>query len=229
VETSDLTGSDWFRYHPEKPVAFKVPYFNRQVPSTFVTIPEAYIIPPEWSEVIGKLALHGINYSVLDKAVKIRVESYHFTKIEYNKTSYEGRQQVTPTFDTIFEEREYPAGSVVIPTNQRTAKVIAYMLEPASPDSYLQWGFFNATFEMKEYFETYVMEDYARKMIAENPGLKDEFLQWKASNPDAAKDQYAQLEWFFERSPYFDKKLDAYPVGKIIDKSTLESILKNAN
>jgi len=227
VEKSDLTGGDWFRYHPDRPVTFKVPYFNQQLPSVTVSIPEGYIIPPEWSEVIGKLALHGICYSVLDKPVKIRVESYRFTKIEYGKTSYEGRLQVTPAFETYTEEKEFPAGSVVIPTDQRTARVITHMLEPASPDSYLQWGFFNATFEMKEYFETYVMEEYARKMIIENPGLKEEFEKWKAENPEISKDQWKQLEWFYFRSPYADKKMNVYPVGRILDRSALENTLKN--
>jgi len=226
IEKSDLTGGDWFRYHSDKPVTFKVPYFNKQVPSTFIKFPEAYIIPPEWSEIIGKLALHGISYSVLNKPVTINIESYRFTKIEYGKSTYEGRLQVTPTFDIIREEREFPAGSVVIPTAQRTARVIAHMLEPASPDSYLQWGFFNATFEMKEYFETYVMEDYARKMLAEQPGLKTEFEQWKKSNPEASKDQFAQLSWFFFRSPYADKKMNVYPVGKIMEKAVLDVLMK---
>ena len=187
-------------------------------------LPEAYIIPPEWSEVIEKLPLHGISYSVLDKPVKINVESYRFTKIEYGKSSYEGRLQVTPTFETYSEEKEFPAGSVIIPTSQRTARVIAHMLEPASPDSYLQWGFFNATFEKKEYFETYVMEEYARKMIIENPGLKEEFEKWKALNPEPAKDQWAQLEWFFVQSPWADSKRNVYPVGRILERSVLERI-----
>jgi hypothetical protein len=224
IEKSDLTGGDWFRYHPDKPVSFQVPYFNKQSPSTFIKFPEAYIIPPEWSEVIGKLALHGIRYSILEKPVKIKVESYRFTNIEYGKTSYEGRLQATPTFDTYTEDREFPAGSVIVPTNQHTARIIAHMLEPASPDSYLQWGFFNATFEMKEYFETYVMEVYARKMLAEQPGLKIEFEQWKKANPEAAKNQWSQLEWFFFRSPYADKKKNVYPVGKIVDKRVLEGL-----
>ena len=206
IVKSDLTGGNWFRYHPDKPETFRLAYFNHVVPSVFIKFPEAYIIPPEWTEVISKLPLHGIKYSVLDKPVTINVESYRFTHIEYGKSTYEGRLQVIPTFDTIEEERVYPAGSVVIPTAQRTARVIAHMLEPASPDSYLQWGFFNATFEMKEYFEAYVMEDIAWKMIAEDPGLKEEFEKWKTANPEASKDQYSQLGWFFFRSPYADKK-----------------------
>ncbi len=225
IVKSDLTGGDWFIYHPDKPANFKIPYYNHQVPSSTVQLPEAYIIPPEWSEIIGKLTLHGIKYSVLNKPVRINVESYKFTKIEYGKSSYEGRIQVTPTFETFTGEMDFPAGSVVIPTSQRAVRVIAHMFEPASPDSYLQWGFFNATLEMKEYFEAYVMEDYARKMIAGKPGLKEEFEQWKAANPEAAKDQYAQLQWFFLRSPYADKKMNVYPVGRIMEETVLEELM----
>jgi hypothetical protein len=218
VEKSDLTGGDWFIYHPDRPATFKVPYFYQQQPSAIVQIPENYIIPPEWSEIIDKLPLHGISYSILDRPVKIKVDSYRFTKIEYGKASYEGRTQVTPTFETFREEREFPAGSAIIPTSQRTAKVIAHMLEPASPDSYLQWGFFNVIFELKEYFETYKMEEYARKMLTENPGMKEEFEKWKLDNPEAARSQWSQLEWFYFRSPWVDTNWKVYPIGRILDK-----------
>lgn len=224
IEKSDLTGGDWFRYHPDKPVTFRVPYFEEQVPAATVNIPEGYIIPPEWSEVINRLALHGIQYTTLTSPAKVRIESYRFTTIEYGRSSYEGRLQVTPKYDTIEEERLFPAGSAVIPANQKTARVIVNMLEPSSPDSYLQWGFFNGIFEMKEYFETYVMEDYARKMMADNPALKDEFESWKAGHPEVAQNQWAQLEWFYFRSPYADSKWNVYPVCRVLDKSEMERL-----
>jgi hypothetical protein len=224
VEKSDLTGGDWFKYHPEKPVTFQLPYFHHQVPSATVEVPEAYIIPPEWEIVIERLPLHGISYIRTDRPVRIKVETYRFTTIEYGRSSYEGRQQVTPVFETITEEKEFPAGSVVVPTSQASARAIIHMLEPASPDSYLQWGFFNAIFEMKEYFETYMMEEYARSMILETPAMKEEFEQWKASNPDAAENQWAQLEWFFLRSPWADQKRNVYPVGRVMDRAELERL-----
>jgi hypothetical protein len=224
VIKSDLTGGDWFQYHPEKPAIFKIPYFNQQVPIATVKIPEAYIIPPEWDEVISKLLLHGITFSRLDAAITLKTETYHFTKTEYGKSSYEGRLQVTPTFETITEEREFPAGSVVVPTNQPSARLIAHMFEPASPDSYLQWGFFNAIFEMKEYFETYQMEEYARKMIAETPGTMAEFEKWKANNPEEAGNQWSELEWFFLRSPWADNKRNVYPVGRIVEVGEMRKL-----
>ncbi len=224
--TSDLTGGDWFQYHPDKPQTFQIPYFNHQEQSVSVRLPEAYIIPPEWSPVIDRLGLHGIKYFILKKPGNILVQSYKFKDPSWNKNPYEGRFPLTVNYDTILEEREYPAGSVLIDMNQRTARVIAHIFEPDAPDSYVGWGFFNTIFEQKEYFETYVMEEYARKMIAENPSLKNEFEKRKKDNPEFAKDQYAQLQWFFERSPYWDKKKDVYPVGRIFDRKVVEE-LKN--
>jgi len=221
VVKSDLTGGDWFKYHPDKPVTFKVPFFNRQVPATEISFPEAYIIPPEWTFVRDKLKLHGIRYTILEKPVKISVESYKFTKVDYGKSSYEGHSQVKPTFKSFTEEREYPAGSVVVPTRQVCSRLIAHMFEPSSPDSYLQWGFFNSIFEMKEYFETYQMEEYARKMIADDPNILVEFERWRVENPDKEGNQWAELEWFFLRSPWADKKLNVYPVGRVMDSKEM--------
>jgi len=225
VEKSDLTGGDWFRYHPDRPVTFQVPYFYQQLPSKTVQIPEAYIIPAEWNEIINKLSLHGIKYSTLNKPTIISIESYRFTQVEYGENTYEGHLQVTPTFESYVEERLFPSGSAIVPSDQRTARIIAHMFEPASPDSYLQWGYFNAIFEMKEYFETYVMEEYARKMLTEMPGLKEEFEQWKATNPEAAKSQWSQLEWFYFRSPWLDVKKDVYPVGRILDRNVVDELV----
>jgi hypothetical protein len=216
VVKSDLTGGDWFIYYPDKPKTYQVPYFNHQSPSKTVALPEAYIIPPEWTEVTEKLGLHGIQYTVLKEPAKFKVQTFKFRDYSWSKTPYEGRLSLTTSWDTIYQEKIYPAGSVVINTDQRTSRVMAHMLEPLSPDSYLTWGFFNAIFEMKEYFETYSMEEYARKMCEEDPVLKAQFELWKKDHPEVQDNQYAQLEWFFVRSPYFDKQKDVYPIGKIL-------------
>jgi hypothetical protein len=217
VEKSELTGGDWFRYQPEKPAVYQVPYFHQQNPSAWAVLPKAYIIPPEWRQVIDRLGLHGIKYTVLDEPQTYMVQTFRFRDYTWSKTPYEGRFSLTTSWDTVVMERRYPAGSVVINTDQRTARVIAHILEPSSPDSYLSWGFFNSIFEMKEYFETYSMEDYARKMIEEDPDLKNEFDKWLLEHPELKESQYAQLEWFFRRSPYWDVQKDVYPVGKVVE------------
>jgi hypothetical protein len=221
VEMSDLTGGDWFRYHPDRPADFEIPYFQQQRPSKVVRLPEAYIYPPEWSQVTERLALHGISYKVLPEPEIVNVQSFKFKNYKWGTEPYEGRFGLTTEWDTVNEAREYPAGSIVVDMNQRSARAIACIFEPACEDSYLSWGFFNSIFEQKEYFETYVMEDMARKMLEEQPGLKAEFEKWKADNPEAAKSQWLELEWFYNRSPYWDKSKDVYPVGKIMDRVEL--------
>jgi hypothetical protein len=225
VETSDLTGGDWFRYHPEKPQEFQVPYFYQQFPDRVVALPEAYIFPPEWMEVAERLPLHGIKYDVLKKRSWVQVRSFKFRDHEWRDTPYEGRFMLSTEWDTIEELREFPPGSILVDMNQRTARAIAYIFEPPSPDSYLKWGFFNTIFERKEYFETYVMEGIARQMIEDDPALKDEFEQWKRDNPQFSNNQWVQLEWFYKRSPWWDPKKDVYPVGKILDRSEVEEAL----
>ena len=76
VERSSLSGGNWFKYS-DKPVEFKLPYFNDQEPVVEVDLPEAYIIPPEWVDVIERLELHGIKYSQIDEAVVIPVKTYN--------------------------------------------------------------------------------------------------------------------------------------------------------
>ena len=50
------------------------------------------------------------------------------------------------------------AGTVVIPADQPAMRVAVQLLEPRSADSFVAWGFFDAVFEQKEYFEQEVME-----------------------------------------------------------------------
>jgi len=52
----------------------------------------------------------------------------------------------------------------------------------------------------------------------ENPALKEEFEKLKASDKAFAADQYAQLMWFYNRTPWSDKQFNLYPVGRIMDR-----------
>ncbi|MBN2215360.1 MAG: M14 family metallopeptidase [Bacteroidales bacterium] len=221
-ETSDLTGGPWFRY-TGRPEDFLLPLFNRQEVSLQVTIPEAYVIPVEWNAIIDRLVIHGLTYSLLKNDTVITVKTYRFSDVRWRETPFEGRQIITDLkTEEITIEKEFSAGSAIIHTNQPKVRLIAFMLEPASEESFLRWGFFNAIFEQKEYFETYVMEDMAREMIRKNPELKNEFERWKSSGPDLEANPYAQLNWFYRHTPYFDSNLNIYPVGRIFLKDQPE-------
>lgn len=224
VVKSDLTGGDWFVYDNTMPVTMTLPFFNKTTISAETMLPEAYIIPAEYANIAQRMKLHGIKMEVLTTETEIKVSSYRFRDYEFRKTPNEGRQMVTTAYDEIEESRTFPAGSFVIRTNQRTARVIAAILEPAAPGSYVEWGFFNSVFEQKEYSETYVMETMARQMLEKDPELKKEFDEKCRNNPEFSKDQWSVLNWFYSKTPYWDAKFNIYPVGKIFDVATLNKL-----
>lgn len=216
IEISDLTGGPWFRYYPDKPVTFTLPLFNHNVPSAMTMLPEAYLIPAEWQEVIKRMEVHGIEMQRIDELLTKMVESYRFKNPNFRTTPNEGRHMVTAEIVPVTEERIFHPGSVLISMNQPKARLIARMLEPGSSDSFMQWGFFNAIFEQKEYAETYVMEPLARKMLDEDESLRTEFEKTKARNPELFSSQWATLNWFYTKTPWWDQKKNAYPVGRIM-------------
>jgi len=223
---SDLTGGKWFQYHPDKPISFELPWFNKSIPSVLVDLPEAYIIPQQWYEVIYRLALHGINVNYLREDTEVWVEQYRFKNPRWSRRPYEGRFAISNIeYDAFMDTVVYPKGSAVVDMNQRTARVIANILEPNAPDSYVYWGFFSAIFEQKEYSETYVMEGLAREMMEADPDLKAEFEKKIEEDPEFGKNQWGMLNWFYSKSPYWDEKKNLYPVGKIIERQDVDALL----
>lgn len=211
---SDLSGGEWFTYS-SVPQNYLIPYFNHLQSSETVILPEAYIIPPEWTSVIERLSLHGIKFWKTKKDTVLQIQSYSFVDPRFRDRSFEGRQTVSCKKIEVVENRLFPKGSVVVETHQRSARVIAHILEPSGPDSYLYWGFFNAIFEQKEYAESYVMEPLARKMLSEDLELKLAFEKEKAENPELFKDPFQVLNWFYKRTPWWDEKWNKYPIGKL--------------
>ena len=150
--------------------------------------------------------------------MEVNISTYKFNGVQFANYPFEGRHMITQfNMEEINITKEFPAGSIIVPVNQRTAKLIALLLEPNSPDSFLRWGFFNTIFERKEYVETYVMEKMAREMIAKDPQLKVEFENAVKQYPQYLNNQWAKVFWFFERTPYWDQQKDLYPIGKIVN------------
>ncbi len=223
---SEITGDYWYKYGTEKET-MKIPYFEKTAVQNSVTLPEAYIIPTEWRTLIERLKLHGVRVYRLTKETEFKVSTYRFFNPKWQPTSYEGRHPLT-SFD--MEEttitRTYPLGSAVIDMDQQAARVIANLLEPRGNGSYLYWGFFDGIFEQKEYAENYVMEELAKKMLAENPALKVEFEKKKQQDKSFATNPDAILNWFFSKTPYWDTRKDLYPVGRIMDRKTVNDLIK---
>lgn len=214
-EHSDISGEDR-RTYTGRPVDIAAKYFDQTKVTDSVIVPDAYLLPAEWTRIADLVRLHGINFTQLSKDSLIAVERYRLTQPKWQERPYEGRHPVTYKSERFLEKALFPAGTYVVPTSQRTARVIVNLLEPQGPDSFVAWGFFDAIFEQKEYGEDYVLEKLAQKMSAENPALRSEFDAKVAADSVFAKNAYGRLNFFYQHSPYWDAGYGMYPVARIV-------------
>jgi len=224
IDTSNLTGGLWFKYNNQKPTVWQLTMFPDCKADKFVDLPEAYLIPPYCNPVIEGLKLHGVKMMPLMHEVTCNVKMSKFSNILWQQRPYEGHHKLTYNIEDTIQQRTFPVGTILVEMNQRTARVIAHLLEPASPDSYAAWGFFDAYMEQKEYSESYVMETMARELIQKSPALKVEFEQKKSADKAFAADPDAMLNWFYSKTPYWDNHYNLYPVARILDRIELDKI-----
>jgi murein tripeptide amidase MpaA len=212
--TSEVTGGQWHRFTGE-PETMELEYFGELTPSVTADLPEAYIIPREWTVAIDHLAAHGVKFQRLKSPVELEVRTWKFSDATWQERPYEGHHPVTFQAEPMLETRNFPAGSVVIDMNQRAARVAAHLLEPKGPDSLVQWGYFDAVFAGVEYVESYVIEEMITAMLAENPELADELAERKAADPEFAADPWAIRFWFYAKTPFYDQRVGIYPIGAL--------------
>jgi hypothetical protein len=214
-ELSAISGDVRIIYDNTKPIEIETVWHNRTKVKKEINPPLAYIIPPEWTEVIELLAVHGLRCRRLVEAHTDEFESYRFKDVSFASKPFEGRFAARFKTELMVERRTYPAGSVIVPLDQPDAKVAIHLLEPEAADSLVSWGFFNAIFEQKEYVEHYVAEALAGRMLEADPALADEFEAKIRTDRAFAADPKARLDFFYKRSPYWDDRINVYPIARI--------------
>ena len=220
TDKSEVSG-DLRVVYGRKPLDLTIPMYQTFAVKAAVAPPLQYIVPAQWTEVIGVLKAHGLKMKTLAEFFPVEIETYRFTNVSWPSGPFEGR--LMPRFDVTrsIETRVFPTGSVVIPVAQPSAKLILNLLEPEAPDSLARWGLFNAIFEEKEYGEPYVLEALAREMMAADPALRREFEELLATDEEFAASAFERLRFFYKRSPYWDPQMNLYPVGRIITVTDL--------
>jgi len=223
---SDISNDSWIQYDPKKPVTYRIDNWNGLLPDVSVTPPVAYVVPGEWKTIIDKLDAHGIAYRRIGHPMKeVDATAYRLDQPTWAARPFEGHLMLHSfTLHAHPVEVTLPAGSVIVPMNQRAANVAIELLEPQAPDSLLHWGYLDAIFEAKEFGEPRVLEKLARDMLAKDPKLKAEFAQKLRDDPAFAADSRARLDFFFMRSPWYTvQQVGAYPVLRV-DAAQLANI-----
>lgn len=212
-EASQISGGEWIRY-TGKPERMTLPYIKLNAPTETVSRPRAYWVPAAWPEVIDRLDAHGIRMERLEEPRDVEVELYRIGEHTLGTAPFEGRVQVAATTSIERHRRRYAPGSVRVPTDQPLGNLAVLLLEPGSPDSFFQWGFFLDILQRTEYVEAYAMELVGRDMLARDAALRAEFEAALAADAEFAASPRDRLQWLYRRSPYYDREHLLYPVGR---------------
>lgn len=212
VKQSDISKSAYVQWLGTPVNYDKLPVYWEKVPSVEVTVPKAYWIPPQYQEVLQRLALHGIQMTTIDKPQQIQLQQWSASEPNFATKPVEGRIPVTATFRSSWVKATLPQGSVRVTTDQPLGSLVVALLEPSGPDSFFNWGFFNSMFERTEYFEMYAILPWIEQQLATNPALAAEFAQAQLDDESLKTDGKKRVDWFYQRSPFYDQSYLKYPV-----------------
>ena len=211
---SEITEGWWIRYDTTRPITMRLPYFGRMRTSVEVTRPWAYIIPPQWTDVIARLEVHGVEMQKLE-AQELEVERYRLHHVSWDARSFEGHHPVTCSATVERARVRIERGSLLVPTLQKRSRLVVHALEPQAPDAFLKWGFFDTILEQKEYAEDYAAESLAVAMLAERPGLRQTYDSLVAADTAFAKNPESRRDFFYKRSPWAEPMFNVYPVVRL--------------
>ena len=213
---SDITGKKRLKYDTNKPFTKEVNYQNYFMPTTSVTIPEKYIIPKGYWNVIDRLKQNKIKMTSVRKDTTMEATVYHIADYKTRQSPYEGHYlHYNTTVTTRNESVVIKKGDVIVTTDQEGLRYLLETLEPAATDSFFNWNFFDTILQQKEGFSPYVWEDKAKELLDSNPALQLEFNKKKKAEPAFEKSWYAQLDWLHKKSPNYEQAHLRYPIIRV--------------
>ncbi|MCK0136347.1 M14 family metallopeptidase [Arenibacter sp. S6351L] len=214
---SEITGLPRLKYDRNRPFVKDVEYQNFYYPTHEVEIPKAYVIKKGWDKIIDLLTVNQISFKTLKQDTSILVESYKIDSYSTAENSYEGHY---PHYNTKVlrsnQKVNFTAGDILVPTNQKGLRYLLETLEPEATDSFFNWNFFDAILQQKEGFSPYVFEDIALEILQENQEMKTQFNLKKEIDSTFSGDWYAQLDWIYKRSKYYEPEHNQYPIYRIL-------------
>lgn len=211
-EESKVTGEDRLKYDQDRVRTSRVRYFNQLMPVDSVRIPVSYYIPVGQWEALATLHSMGVP---LDTVVVSEEKEWISIKIESCDAldwPYEGHflwKEVT----TVEQSSQAEPGEYVrVVPRGRYGRVVLETLEPTASSSFFRWNYFDTYLQQKEHYSSYVFEDTAEKMLAEDAELAASFEAYCASNPEATARE--KLDFIYKQSPYYEPEHMRIPIFK---------------
>lgn len=212
-----LTGNPILKYNRDKPIEKEVPFYNEYKIVEKVKVPEFYIVPQAWSQVIERLQTNGVQMKPLKSDSLLKVEVYSIQNYQTTETAYEGHYL---HYNTSVKKKvkfmKLKKGDYMIPTAQPAKKFLIAVLEPTAQDSFFNWNFFDTILQQKEGFSDYVFVDQAEAIFKSmSQSEREKFKLLKETDSTFAKSNYAQLDWIYKRSEHYEKSHLTYPIYRL--------------
>ncbi len=224
---SELSGGEYFVYHSDRPDTFDVEYFDQPEVAATADVPAAYLVPPQWTEVVERLRLHGARLERLTGPVELEVDGWRLEDCTWRHEPYEGRHPVSYAAVPVREVRTFAEGTWLVDLAQPAARAVVHLLDPAGPDALLRWGFFDAVLTRVEYVESYVIERMMTEMVAAEPALRDSLEARKSRDPGFAANPSAIREWFYRQTPFYDQRAFVYPVAAVHNRQIANGLSRS--
>lgn len=219
---SGISGLDRLYYDRDKPYEKQIPHFNYYRATQSVEKPLAYLIPQAYGEVIERLRWNGVIIHQLTEDLAVKTDCYYIDDYETGRNPYEGHYlHRNVQVRTEAMESNWRRGDFVVFTGQSADRFIVETLEPQAVDSYFAWNFFDGILMQKEYFSAYVFEDLAVQYLEEHPDVKAQLEARKKADPEFAGSARDQLNFIYERSPYYEPTYRRYPVSRLQEQTYL--------
>lgn len=215
-DTSRVTGLPQLRYHRDRPTDVRVPWRDSYRPSLTVAKPKAYVVPGQWNEVIERLRLNGVAMEVLERDTVLLAEQDsigHFTTVPMPYEGHYLHRDIQA--ERRLKELRLHAGDHLVPMGRATDRYVMEALECRAEDGFFAWNFFDAVLHQKEWFDSYVFEPMAERLLAHDPGLRNAFEAERLRDPAFAQDATAQLIWLYRRSPWMEPTWRRHPVLRL--------------
>ena len=209
TESSLVTGRPLIRYRRGEVRELRVPWHHRARIAASAPRPRGYFVQPGWPAIEERLAAHGLRMQRTLTPVEVEVDVARLGEPTSAERPYQGLTRVEARPQWARERRTIPAGSLWIPADQPDFEVAVQLLEPEAPDSLLAWGLITQVFELKEWVGSAVLEDVARRQVAD-PAVAAE---WQAAlaDPAFAASRERRWLWWFQRTRWFDAEYRMLP------------------
>ena len=212
---SAVTGKSRLYYDRNSPYEKEISFYNTYKSTLQIEKPKAYVFPQAYHKIAERLMWNGVKVERIDTEKTMNVQSYFIENYKDQK-AYEGHYL---HYDIEISQKSVNLkvyeGDYIVYTDQTSNNYIMATLEPQHPDSFFAWNFMDGILMQKEHFSPYVFEDLAATILKKDVGLKAAFESKKRTDTEFAENAKAQLNWIYERSPYYEEGYKRYPVARI--------------